>query len=266
MKVAQQAFGLLAANPNADDEVREESLFHLLGIAVENREFKETVTVSEQLLKRYPKSKHRYAVRFYRSEAHYQLKQFDDADQALSKLKSETDPTATKADWFPRVWILLGELQLRRKKYYDVEQTVEELRSLHPKSPLLYQADEILGRSYKNRARFDEARAAFQRVIDHPQGSRTETAAKSQLLLAETYLLQKQYRKALLAYFKVYSGYKFPEWQAPALYQVGVCDEALGQWKNAVKTYEDLLKEFPKSEYAELAKSRLSVARIKAKR
>jgi TolA-binding protein len=266
LKAAQRAFRKLEADSKADDEVRETSLFHLVGIAVENREFKEIVTVSEQLLKRYPQSKHRYNVRFYRAEAQFQLNQFDEANRALSELKRETDLTATKADWFPRVWILLGELQLRRKEYGAVEQTIEELRSRQPKSPLLYQADEILGRSYKNRARFDEARTAFQRVIDHPQGSRTETAAKSQLLLAETYLLQKQYRKALLAYFKVYSGYKFPEWQAPALYQVGVCDEALGQWKNAVKTYEDLLKEFPKSEYAELAKSRLSVARIKAKR
>ncbi|MCH7988233.1 MAG: tetratricopeptide repeat protein [Planctomycetes bacterium] len=266
LKAAQQAFRKIEADSKADDEVRETSLFHLVGIAVENREFKEMVAVSEQLLKRYPKSKHRYAARFYRAEAQFQLSQFDETNSALSELKNETDPMATEADWFPRVWILLGELQLRRKKYDAVEQTIEELRSRLPNSPLLYQADEILGRSYKNRARFDEARTAFQRVIDHPQGSRTETAAKSQFLLAETYLIQKQYREALLAYFKVYSSYKYPEWQAPALYQVGVCDEALGQWKNAVEMYEDLLQEFPKSEYAERAKSRLPVARKKVER
>jgi outer membrane protein assembly factor BamD (BamD/ComL family) len=45
-----------------------------------------------------------------------------------------------------------------------------------------------------------------------------------------------------------------------------VCDEALGQWKNAVKTYEDVLKKFPKSEYAKLAQSRLPVARKMAER
>ena len=97
------------------------------------------------------------------------------------------------------------ECKFNDKQYDDVEKTIQELRSKHPKFPELYQADEILGRSYISRARFDDARAAFQRVIDHPQGSRTETAANSQFLIAETYLIQKQHREALLAYFKVYS-------------------------------------------------------------
>ena len=80
-------------------------------------------------------------------------------------------------------------------------------------------------------------------------------------MIAETYLIQKQYKEAQREYFKVYTLYQFPEWQAPALFQAATCDEALGQWAQAAKGYEDLIKEFPKTEFAGKAEARLQVAR-----
>lgn len=263
---ARTEFTKLSVDPKSDDEVRETSLHHLVTIAVESQNWKDVITNSEKLLNSFPKSLYRNSTQFYRAEAQFHLNQFDQAEQILAKLKTESEDGTTKADWFPRVWIILAELQLRHKKYDDVTKTVAELNQLHPQSPILYQADEILGRSYKNKALFDEARTAFQRVIDSPNGTRTETAAKSQFLIAETHLIQKQYREAQRAYFKVYTLYEFPDWQAPALLQVAVCDESLKQWANAVKTYEDLIKQFPKSEYAKNAKSRLPLARKNAGR
>ena len=82
--------------------------------------------------------------------------------------------------------------------------------------------------------------------------------------VAETYLLQKNYEVALQEYLKVYYLYKFPHWQAPALYQAAQCDEALNEWKDAARAYEDLLRDFPESEFAAKAKERLPVARRKA--
>jgi TolA-binding protein len=130
----------------------------------------------------------------------------------------------------------------------------------------LARVEEVLGRTYKNQAKFDEARAVFKQVTDDPIAARTETAAKAQFMIAETYLAQKDYKAALENYLKVDILYDFPEWQAPALFQAAACDKELGDWPQVVRDYETLIAKFPKSEYAEMAKPLLVEARKNAKK
>ena len=155
------------------------------------------------------------------------------------------------------MWIDLAEISCTLKDYSGVASLVEEYRAWDPASPRLYVADEILGRSLKNQARFPQAREAFERVIRHPQGKRTETAAKSQFLVAETYLLEKNFQQAQKEYLKVEVLYKFPQWQAPALFQSAVCLETLQKWKAAAADYDQLIKRYPESEYTAKARARM---------
>ena len=260
---AKLVFRRLEADSQTDGESRERAVYQLIRIGIEQETWKQVQTDAANLLKRFPRSPNRLEVRFASAEAQLHLGDFKAARHTLEELKS--DPAAADAVWFPRIWVLLAEIALQQKKYADVKQAVEEMRKKYPKSPLLYQADEVLGRSYKNQAQFEQARAAFRKVVTAAAGRGTETAAKSQFLLAETWLLQKKYRTAQQEYFKVYLFYKkHPRWQAPALYQAAVCDAALEEWKNAVKDYEELIREFPKSEYAKKAGPRLRLARMKA--
>jgi TolA-binding protein len=128
----------------------------------------------------------------------------------------------------------------------------------------MYQVEEVVGRSYKQQANFPEARSAFQRVLADKQAFRTATAAKSQFLIAETYFLEEKWEDAFLAYQKVYASYDLPEWQSMALLQSGKCDEQLKRWKEAAKTYEQMIQEFPKSEHVNEAQQRLEAAKNKA--
>jgi cellulose synthase operon protein C len=125
---------------------------------------------------------------------------------------------------------------------------------------------EVQGRALKQQAKFPEARKALEQAIATPEAFRTETAAKAQLLIAETYFLEENWQQAFLAYQKVYASYAYPEWQAAALLQSGKCDEQLGQWKEAAATYGQLLTEFPESPYVEEAKRRQQQARQRAGR
>ena len=112
---------------------------------------------------------------------------------------------------------------------------------------------------------FNEARAAFQKVLDDAHSRGTETAAKAQLMIAETWWNQQKYDVAQREYLKVYHLHsKYPAWQAPALLQAGLCDEQLGQWQNAVDAYEELIRKFPKTEPAARAADRLRTARQRA--
>ena len=262
---ARTAFAALASDDGSDASVKEIALKHLVGLATEDHNWKDVTSAAERFLTSFPQSPHRWEVQFRLGEAQLQSNQLEAAKKTLSELKSHaSEPGVEQADWRPRMWILLAEIAVRNKSYDEVAATLDALRAAVPESPMLYQADEILGRSYKNQAKYDEARVAFTRVVEDEHGRRTETAAKSQLMLADTYMLQRKYSEAQREYLKVYHLYKFPEWQAAGLYQAAMCDESLGQWASAVKTYEDLLREFAESEVAPEAKRRLEVARQKA--
>lgn len=261
-KVAKQAFYDLQSSPKSDGTVQQDSLYRLIGIAVEEQNWTEVQKYRQQLGTRFPNNRYRWEVDFYTAKAQLHLNQLKQAKQRLVELKNQkNNSTINRTDWFPYVWILLGETCCRLKEYNSVATTVNEFKTLNSKSPIEYRVDEILGRSYKNQRKFEEARSAFKKVIVSKHGRWTETAAKSQLLIAETFFLQKDYKLALQEYFKVYTLYDFSEWKAAALFQVAICDELLNQWDKAVQSYEILLKEFPESEFATKAQPRLRVAR-----
>ncbi|MBM4076417.1 MAG: tetratricopeptide repeat protein, partial [Planctomycetes bacterium] len=119
--------------------------------------------------------------------------------------------------------------------------------------------EEVLGRAYKQQtpARFVDAINSFERVVNDPNGTRTETSAKAQFLIGETLFLQNKWEQAFLAYQKVIHNYEFPIWQSASLFQSGKCSENLKQWDEAEKSYKSLIETFSQSNYVPEAKLRL---------
>ncbi len=262
---ARAQFTALSVSPQSDAAVQQRALYQLMRIAAESRRWDELRKTSQESLRRFPEGTWRAEADFYWAEADLQTAAYKEAQERLLKLKLQKDqPEVGRSAWFARVWVLLAETQFRLKQYGEVAATLAELKQYAPQSPLLYQVEEILGRSLKAQALFAEARAAFERVVSDRAGELTETAAKSQFEIAETYVLEKNYKAALLEYLKVDIRYKYPEWQAPALYQAGVCHEALSEWKAAQQTYQNLLRDYPMSELAPKARERLEVIRKRA--
>ena len=107
------------------------------------------------------------------------------------------------------------------------------------------------------RADFDGARQAYQRVIRSPAGAKTETAAMAQWMIGETFFHQKNYETAPGEYSRLEILYAFPTWQAGALLQAGKCRERLGEDKEAVALYQRILKTYPKTTFTEEAARRL---------
>jgi TolA-binding protein len=255
---AAAAFKVLADDSKADEFVRRRASLLLLDIAADREDWDELLKDADRFLERFPESDQRAYARYRSGEAALQLDQLNRAIADLSALAAVQDEKVTKSEWYSSVYVLLGEAQFRAKDYPAVEKTVAEFRQRFPASPLLYHADEILGRSYKQRAMMTDARAALTKVTNSEAGRRTRTAAKAQFHIAETYLIEKDYAAALAEYYKVYVNYQFPEWQAPALFQAGQCDESLGNKKEATTTYETLMKEFGDTEFAKKAQERLA--------
>lgn len=258
---AKAAFSALSTDEKADAKVREDSAYRLVGIASELDLWQELISAVTAFEKQYPQSGYLNEMQFQRGNAQLQMGDFAAAEETLGKLAFlSNDATATEKSWFAHLWPLLAEAQIRQKKYESVIETAKQARAWNAAAPTLYLVDEVVGRAWKNQARFDEARTAFQRTIESEAGSRTETAAKAQLMIGETWFLQKDYQTALGEYLKVYLLYEFPEWKAPALFQAALCDELIGSGENLVKarkSYETVVKEFPDTEFATKAAAKL---------
>lgn len=264
---ARQKFQALEKDPQSDETVQQTSLYQLIGIGVEKRDWADVRVRCEALAMRFPKSKYHWFAEMHWAEADLNLME---APKAIERLKTviaqKGDAVVANEPWFGQAWVLLAEAQYREKLHDDVAQTAAECRKWKPDLPVLYIIDEIAGRSLKSQAKFPEALAIFQRIVDDPHGRRTETAAKAQFMRGEIYLLQKDFKNAEAEFLKVDILYKFPDWQAPALFQAAGCQEEQKQWKAAAKTYEELIKNYPNSEYAKKAATeRLPVVKQKVK-
>lgn len=266
LEPARQAFEELLASSKSDVEVKERAIYQLLVLAVDQQRWKDVRQFADRLKTEFPNSPQRYYAAYSVAESILAdpkgtEPEIEAAREALNGLrKLRDDAEVNSLVWFDRVWVLLAEIAFRQKKYDEVETIVTELRQKPMKSQYLYQADEVLGRSYKQQAppRFDDARKAFERVLADPVAELTETAAKSQFLIGETYFLQEKWDEAFLAYQKVFANYNFPDWQSAALLQSAKCDEQQQQWKEAAATYRLLLEKFPRSTHVEEVKQRLN--------
>lgn len=265
---ARKTFAELVDDEKSTPIIKEWSLSQLVRISVDQEKWDDVQKFGERLVHEFPDSAQRYYVNYSRAEMYLSKPKAtaDDlaaARELLQSLRSNKEnEDLKKAVWFDRIWVLLAEVSLLEKRYEDVPTIVEELRQNNPDSRYLYQADEILGRSYKQQAppKFAEAREAFDRVLANSHARRTETAAQAQFLIGETYLLQENWKQAFVAYQKVYSLYQFPELRAAALMQSARCDEKQNDWKPAIKTYQRLIQEFPDFSRMEEVKTLLQAA------
>jgi cellulose synthase operon protein C len=252
---AKKEFISLHADKNSDATVKEISLYRLIGIGIEQNDWKPVRDWADRFYTEFTTSEYRPYARFTSAEARVRLNDFKPAREILIELqKLPATSSVTKKEWFPRVWILQAEISFRLREYNTIIKTVAELRTRFPKFKRIYEADEVLGRCYQKQALFEKSREAFGRVVSHPQGKTTQTAAKSQFMIGETYLMQDKYKKARDAFLRVDALFEFPVWQAPALFQAGRCEEALKEWKGAKKSYTELIKKFATSTYAIQAK------------
>ncbi len=278
MASARELFQALLNDQQTKPSIRQEAYYRLFVVDTEEKEWSPLRTLAEQYQKEFPQGDHAWDARFYAALSDYELRDFKRARPALLELKSARempsgsqkdslkDLTVGDFDWFPSVWVMLAEIGFREKKYDEVSQIVEEFRQADPDSKYLYEAEFVLGRSWKNQAEFEKARAEFQRVVDSKAGKQTETAAKAQFYIGETYFFQKQYKQAVKAYLNVEILYDYPKIQSGAMLGAGMCEEELENWPAAVETYERLLKKFPDSDEAETAKQRLARVRQKVSR
>lgn len=230
--------------------------FQLAMIAVKQDQWDLTERHCESLCRQFPDHALRWNAEYWRAEAKYRA---GDYLAAISMLQAIAERTIGRLD----PWVAMAQLRLaqslgQRDRWDEARTTAEMAKERFPDFRQLFELDYLIGRSLAQEARFEDARAAYQNVIDSPVGKRTETAAMAQWMIGETYFHQEQYSLAAEAYHRTQTLYPYPQWQAAGLLQAGKCYEHLKQESDAISIYRQLLRDFPEATLAEQARRRLA--------
>ncbi len=264
---ARKSLESLIGSPLADQYVKRRALYQLVMISAEQKDRPSLKKFAQQYLKSVKPDRATIAES---GEVEAQLVQYyldtNDLGQARQQLdhlmkqaevfKNEKQPPA----WLPRAYVLAAELARREKNYDQARSQLAVVKKRFPDSDELAQLEVIVGRTYIAEAKFDDAVKMFKSVLDRAGSKKNLAAAQSQFYIAETALMKKDYSKAVKEYIRMavlFPGY--PDLQSAAMFQAGQCDEVLKNVEQAVKSYQELVRLFPNSKFAEKAKKRIDV-------
>ncbi|MDA1052849.1 MAG: tetratricopeptide repeat protein [Planctomycetota bacterium] len=227
-------------------------------LAAQQEAWKEVVAPMQRLVSEFPESELQLPARYWLAEAAFRQAEYGTAGEQFTGLGNDLDDL--DAAWVPMVPLREAQCLAHQEKWSEALNIAEGIGGRFPNFRQLYEADYVIGRCLSMQARFPEAREAFTGVVRSTTGGRTETAAMAQWMIGESFFHQQEYRDAIRAYHRVVSLHAYPPWQAAALLQAGKCHEQTDEWREAVKLYTQLLRDYPNTEYAADASERLRVA------
>ena len=196
--------------------------------------------------------------RYWLAESLYRQEKYEIAEGIFQDLTEEEiggDPALR-----PWIHLRLAQCLVHLEHWNQVLKIANRCLQEESGFEAVYEFEFLVGRALSALGKLDDAREAFNNVVQSDRGKTTETAAIAQWRIGETYFHQQEYKQAIAAYYRVDSLYAYARWRAAALIQAGKCQEHLGNWEHAVKLYQQLIDDFPKSEFRVDAENRLRVA------
>ncbi len=163
----------------------------------------------------------------------------------------EQQPFRGMAGLADRALFRAGQAYAQLKQWDQSVQAFEKLQSRWGNSPWLAEGNYGLGWAYQNQKQYDNAVNAYNRATAQ-RG--TELAARAQLQVGLSRLEQKRYGEALSALDAVWSRYTYPELTALAKVEAARAQVELKKRDQAEKLLEQVLRDQPRSPWAEVAR------------
>ena len=211
----------------------------------------------DRLIGEFPEDPLRREARFLRAEVALESDDATTAEAGFQALESEPAAPSDPEGFLRSVQRRRIQSLVALKQWEKVLEAADAFRADAAADPQIAEVEYARGRALQSlpQPRFDEARVAYQKVIDARKGG--DLAARAQLMRGETYFHQKNYKEAKREFLRVYVLYQAPAWQAAALLEAGKVCEQLSQWKEAADTYDELRSRFPDDPNAAEAGRRL---------
>ncbi len=242
-------------------EIGVQALYLRSKIAAQSGDWESVVEPMSELAGRVEDDKVKATANYWHAEALYRTGDFETAGTIFDSIQPQAEFLGDKLE--PWLLLRLAQCHGKSQRWTNAAMLARDCLDRFPNFANDYEFVYVLGRALEYDGVFDEARGMYEQVIKSENGASTETAAIAQWRIGETYFHQKEYKKAIKAYYKTDSLYDFDQWKSASLLQAGKCQERLEHWSHAAKLYTQLLDQHPASEFASEAKERLGrVTRI----
>ena len=256
-KARQLVAQVLDTEPS--ETLRENAIYLEGQIASADQRWEEASRAFETLLRDYPQTSLRLMAEYGIAEAAFRQNDYQAAGELLQPLIDQT--AQREQPWTAVIRLRLAQVRCHQKEWDEAYRIASTVADQYPQFDEQYEVDYVIGRCLSSRGEFGPARDAYRRVTQSTQGAKTETAAKAQLMIAESYYHQKNYQQALREYLALEILYAYPTWQAAAVFQAAKCHEMLGEWTQAVDEYARLLADYPNTSLLTEAQERLEAAK-----
>ncbi|MFA8019865.1 tetratricopeptide repeat protein [Bremerella cremea] len=197
---------------------------------------------------------------FWGGEARFRSEKFADAQKRFEQMLTEN--MGRPLETLPVAEMRLAQIQAHQGNWDLAYERAVEIGKNYPQFSQVHELEYLMGRCLARQGKFQEARAAYNKVCQSNVAGQSETAAMAQWMIGETYFHQKNYDAAIRAYAKVATHYEnFSKWQAAALLQIGKCHEVQEDWEKASQYYTEVRTDYEATPFAPEAELRLSVVR-----
>ena len=243
------------AEPDSIGRLLPAVLYRLGRTQVELKDWAAAIATLDRLLGEFPQNPYGREARYLRALSALQSGDAAGALAGFSALLSEPAATTDPKGWIATIRLKRIQALIAGKRWKDALEDAQAMKTeLAGDDANLAELEFFSGQALMGLARLDEARAAFQRVVDAK--GKGDLAARSLLLHGESYFHQDKFHEALRDFLKVDILYDAPAWQAAALLEAGKVYERLDQWADAAETYGRLIARFPKEAPASEAETR----------
>jgi TolA-binding protein len=256
-RAAKFANQLLASDTGGD--IRGHALYLRGQLAANQMRWPDVVETMQRVLRDFPQSPATLPAEYWVAEAHYRLKNYDEAGRRFQQLLERT--ADQNEGWLAIIPMRRAQVFAHQRKWLDAREVAEKIEPRFPQFAQQHEVDYLIGRSFASQGKFSDARTFYQKVVDAPTARDSEMAAMAQWMMGETYFHQKKLNEAMDAYHRVYSLYEFAHWRAASLLQSGKCYEAKGETSEAIRLYEQILSDFPQTPFAKKARTQLDSIR-----
>jgi len=242
---------LSTRSAEAPAEVVEQCIYRLAVCEFELGRFEESAGLFEEFINQSPKTSLLASASYYCGEALCKTGRFERAVPYLARVVREFDADPA----YPASLLRLGDCQATLQRWALSEEAFNRYLDRVPEGVLWYQARFGLGWARENQQRYDEAVAAYQKVVERHQGP---TAARAQFQIGQCLFAQGKHEDAVRELLKVDILYAYPEWSAAALYEAARCFEKLGKTAEAKQHFRQVEDKYEQTQWAKMATQRLT--------
>lgn len=241
----------LSRQADAPGDVAAQATYRLAVCEFELGHFAEASDLFEQSLSSDAKLQSKPEMIYFAGEAAFRAGRIDRAVKLLSSMLDEFPDAQTAGPAMLR----LGESYAALQKWALSEEMFQRYLERFADAEQWYQAQFGVAWSREQLKRYEEAIAAYEKVIARHQGP---TAARAQFQVGQCLYAQKKLEPAVRELLKVDILYAYPEWSAAALFEAGRCFEQLNDPVQARTQFTTVIEKFKETKWAELASRQLA--------